>query len=265
MRKWIFGISILLNVFFILAFVWNWLNSPTNELGRLEKDIEIGYFQSDSSVFKIPKGLTVRNVSQRGLGAIGQFENERFSFVITSDDASLVNYNLPKDSLDMFGNFYSAEIPQNKERRSSEEIVMNFAENYSPNKSENLNAIPSDIVNAFSELQTSNKEKHTKYLTLVFAKLYAEHLRCCHQVYIIATRNKNDFDKNNVSMINEFAKMTNYVDYENPPEVWSSGIVEKWLTENPELVEFKPIELQKRRIDSIANKIANGDYWNSGK
>ena len=114
MKKWLFGISIFLNVIFILLFAWNWLNSPSNELGRLEKDIEIGYFQSDNSVFKIPKGLTVKNVSERGLGAIGQFENERFSIVITSDDASLVNYDLPKDNLDMFGNFYSAEIPQNK-------------------------------------------------------------------------------------------------------------------------------------------------------
>lgn len=113
MKKWLLGISIFLNVIFILLFAWNWLNSPTNELGRLEKDIEIGYFQSDNSVFRIPKGLTVKNASERGLGAIGQFENERFSIVITSNDASLVNYDLPKDSLDMFGNFYSAEIPQN--------------------------------------------------------------------------------------------------------------------------------------------------------
>lgn len=110
MKKWIFRISIFLNVIFILLFAWNWLNSPSNKLGRLEKDIEIGYFQSDNSVFRLPKGLTVRNVSQRGLGAIGQFENERFSIVITSDDASLVSYDLPKDSLDVFGNFYSAEI-----------------------------------------------------------------------------------------------------------------------------------------------------------
>ena len=113
MKKWLFGISIFMNVIFILLFTWNWLNSHSNELGRLEKDIEIGYFQSDNSVFRIPKGLTVKNVSERGLGAIGQFENERFSIVITSDDPSLVNYDLPKDSLDMFGNFYSAEIPQN--------------------------------------------------------------------------------------------------------------------------------------------------------
>lgn len=112
MKKWVFGISIFMNVIFLLLFAWNWLNSPSNELGRLEKDIEIGYFQSDNAVFRIPKGLTVKNVSERGLGAIGQFENERFSIVITSDDSSLVNYDLPKDSVDMFGNFYSAEIPQ---------------------------------------------------------------------------------------------------------------------------------------------------------
>ncbi len=112
MKKRLFGISIFMNVIFILLFAWNSLNSPSNELGRLEKDIEIRYFQSENAVFRIPKGITVKNVSERGLDAIGQFENERFSIVITSDDASLVNYDLPKDSLDMFDNFYSAEIPQ---------------------------------------------------------------------------------------------------------------------------------------------------------
>ena len=68
----------------------------------------IGQFGSDSAMFKLPKGLTVRNISQRGLAAIGQFENERFELVITSDDANLVNYKLSEDSLQQFGNFYSA-------------------------------------------------------------------------------------------------------------------------------------------------------------
>ena len=112
MKKWLFIISVFLNILFGILYFWNLINSPTNELGRLEKEIKIGYFSSDQTVFTIPKGITVRNVSQRGLGAIGQFENERFSIVITSNDPSLVNYDLPEDSLDMFGNFYSAEIPQ---------------------------------------------------------------------------------------------------------------------------------------------------------
>lgn len=63
MKKWIFGISIFMNVIFILLLAWNWLNSTSNELGRLEKDIEIGYFQTDNSVFRIPKGIPVKNVS----------------------------------------------------------------------------------------------------------------------------------------------------------------------------------------------------------
>ena len=44
MKKWIFRISILLNVAFLIGWFWNWANSPSYELGRLEKDIEIGYF-----------------------------------------------------------------------------------------------------------------------------------------------------------------------------------------------------------------------------
>jgi hypothetical protein len=110
MKKWIFRISILLNVTFIIGYGFNWLNSPTYELGRLEKDVRVGIFTSDSIIFTIPKGLTVRNISERGISAIGQFENEGFEIVITSDDLGLVNYDLPKDSLQQFGNYYSADI-----------------------------------------------------------------------------------------------------------------------------------------------------------
>jgi hypothetical protein len=116
MKKWIFRISILLNIIFIIGYGLNWFNSPTYELGRLEKDVRIGVFTSDSTIFTIPKGLTVRNISQRGISAVGQFENKRFEIVITSDDPELVNYGLPKDSLQQFGNYYSADINKwNKE------------------------------------------------------------------------------------------------------------------------------------------------------
>ncbi len=110
MKKWIFRISIVFNIIFLTGWFLNWMSSPSYELGRLEKDIEIGYFTGKSTKFILPKGLTVRNASERGLSAIGQFENERFQVVITSDDIDLVNYDLPKDSLDTFGNFYSADI-----------------------------------------------------------------------------------------------------------------------------------------------------------
>lgn len=106
-KKWIFNISILLNVVFIVTFFLNYFNSPTYELGKLKKDLKISYTINDSAYFYLPKGLTVRNVSQRGIAAISQLENERFEIVITSDD-DLVDYDVPKDSLNLFGNFYSA-------------------------------------------------------------------------------------------------------------------------------------------------------------
>ena len=110
MNKWIFRISIALNVVLLTGYLLDWFSGPTYKLGRLEKDVTIGHFGSDSAMFKLPKGLTVRNISQRGLAAIGQFENERFELVITSDDANLVNYKLSEDSLQQFGNFYSADV-----------------------------------------------------------------------------------------------------------------------------------------------------------
>ncbi|KAA2217214.1 hypothetical protein [Maribacter flavus] len=149
------------------------------------------------------------------------------------------------------------------ESRNYKNEVSEFALNFSPKGASTLDSIPEYIVEGFRKLRTIDKNAHEKYVTLIFTKLYAEHLQCCHQGYIIASRLKNDFDKDKVSMVNEFAFMSNYVDYEKLPEAWSSGIIEKWLAENPKLLEFEPIGKYKQRIDSISNKIANGDYWNN--
>ena len=108
MRKWFFIISVLLNILFIIGLIFSYLNSPTHELGRLKKDITITHFSSNDTVFYLPKGLTVRNISPRGLASIGQFENNRFEIVITSDN-ELVDYDVVKDSLQNVGNYYSAD------------------------------------------------------------------------------------------------------------------------------------------------------------
>lgn len=109
MKKWVFRISILLNIVLLIGWGLNSLNRPSYKLGRLEKDITVGNFMGDSLLFTLPKGLTVRNASERGLDAIGQFENERFQIVISSDD-ELINYDLPIDSLGPNGNYYSADF-----------------------------------------------------------------------------------------------------------------------------------------------------------
>jgi hypothetical protein len=113
MKRWLFGLSLFLNIVFIIGYLLNFINSPTHELGKLKQDVKIGFFSSDSVIFTLPKGLTVRNASENGIAAIGQFENNRFEIVFTSED-ELVDYNLNKDSLFTFGNFYSVM----KEKRS---------------------------------------------------------------------------------------------------------------------------------------------------
>lgn len=109
MKKWIFRISITLNFIFLIGWGLNSLNKPSYKLGRLEKDITVGYFMGDSLLFTLPKGLTVRNASERGISAIGQFENERFQIVISSDN-KLINYDLSNNSLGPNGNYYSADF-----------------------------------------------------------------------------------------------------------------------------------------------------------
>jgi hypothetical protein len=71
MKKWVFRISILLNIVLLIGWGLSCLNRPSYKLGRLEKDITIGNFMGDSLLFKLPKGLTVRNASERGISAIG--------------------------------------------------------------------------------------------------------------------------------------------------------------------------------------------------
>jgi len=44
MKKAIFILSILLNIVFGFNYLSDAINEPTRELGRLKKDIEIGYF-----------------------------------------------------------------------------------------------------------------------------------------------------------------------------------------------------------------------------
>ena len=148
------------------------------------------------------------------------------------------------------------------ETRNYKKYVSEFAINFSPKGASALDSIPENIIKEFRELRTIDKNAHEKYVTLIFTKLYAQHLQCCLQGYIIASRFKNDFDKDKLSMVNEFAFISNYVNYENLPESWSTGIIEKWLNENPRFLEFEPIRKHKQMIDSISKKIANGDYWN---
>lgn len=143
------------------------------------------------------------------------------------------------------------------------ENAAQFANQYSPKGAEKLDSIPINIVKTFTRLRTIDKVSYQKYVTLIFAKLYTEHLKCCNQSYIIAEfgGNSMDYDFNKPSMVNEFVFMSRYLDKENLPEIWTSGIIEKWLEENPKLMDYEPIGKYNQIIKTISKRIENGEYW----
>lgn len=112
-------VSILANVYFLFELGLRKFNEPSDKLGILQEDIKVGLFDQPGVLFDLPKGITVRDVAPRGIGAIGQFENERFSVVVTSDRADLVDYNVKEKDLQPYSNYYSADFPIMENRTSN--------------------------------------------------------------------------------------------------------------------------------------------------
>lgn len=76
-------LSVNLNILFILLLLVNSLNRPVYELGILSENVYVGKFGNSDVIFKLPKGLTVRNESPRFIAAAGHFERHRFAITIS--------------------------------------------------------------------------------------------------------------------------------------------------------------------------------------
>ena len=117
LKNVILTFSILLNIYLGLILGVGALNEPTHKNGILKQDVKVGLFGQSGVIFELPKGITVEDVAPRGIEAIGQFENERFSIVVTSDRGDLVNYDPDPSELMPHGNYYSADHPVMEERK----------------------------------------------------------------------------------------------------------------------------------------------------
>lgn len=109
-------VSLLLNVlligFFIIKVLDGCAEVANGKVGSLKHDLKIGKFEGSDTIFTLPKGLIVRNVSASGAG---WFEPHRFRVVITSDDENLVQYsesNETNPNLEL----YSADVEKRKNR-----------------------------------------------------------------------------------------------------------------------------------------------------
>jgi hypothetical protein len=100
--------SLLLNFAGGLWLLVDLTSQPRNRVGILNSNVRVaGGLQSAPVLFVLPKGLTVRDASPRGLAAIDMFEPHRFTIVVTSDDDGLVNYSRSTNQA-QFEEYYSA-------------------------------------------------------------------------------------------------------------------------------------------------------------
>jgi len=102
------AISVLANVVLAAWIVLQYTSTPTERVGVLAEELTVKTFQEPSLSFVLPKGLTVADVSPRGLAGAGQLEPFRFSIVVSSNRAALVDYETSARR-SAFGQLYSAD------------------------------------------------------------------------------------------------------------------------------------------------------------
>jgi hypothetical protein len=96
--------SIFLNLLYLLEHI----SEPTRKLGILKEDVYIRpILEKGTPVLKLPKGLTVSDVSPRGIAGAGQIHAYQFNIIITSPVNNLVDYNADEVKLQSFGNYYN--------------------------------------------------------------------------------------------------------------------------------------------------------------
>ena len=109
-RNLVLAASVLLNLLLLGYLALDRFNSPSRKLGILTRDIAAASIVDTGHIpFSLPKGLTVRDESPRGLAAAGMFEPYRFSIVITTDDPEAVSYAEASRDLNQVGELYSMD------------------------------------------------------------------------------------------------------------------------------------------------------------
>ena len=108
----VFTCSLLLNLILSVLLFYNVLNgypeARFGKYGRLTKDLSLGRFGEKQTIFVLPKGLLVKDVSATGLD---YFEPNRFKIIVTTDNEDLVDYAIDQKTAESNdGEYYSADI-----------------------------------------------------------------------------------------------------------------------------------------------------------
>lgn len=146
------------------------------------------------------------------------------------------------------------------------ETVSNFSKTFKPDSSAykgigTLKNVPDSVAKAFKILRQTDTLSHKKYLTVIFLKLYLDHLRCCHQSYEIREKMNGSIDSVADPLLYEFNLATKMFDLNKYHEFINSGIADTYVEKHQELLAFPEIREVINQIRPVSDSIAKHLYW----
>jgi hypothetical protein len=182
------------------------------------------------------------------------------SCVDTPDKANIDDNKPVKDTLEVVLN-------QNRYSKQNDlKVARLYAKNYQPDSSSyrgigKLENIPDSVVQAFKVIRRTDTASHERFLTLIFLKLYLDHLRCCHQSYEVRNNPGRSIDSVADPLLYEFIVSTRLFDFTEHVEFVSSAIGETWVSKNPALLGYPEIKEVVSKMRPVEDSIAKGLYW----
>jgi hypothetical protein len=145
-------------------------------------------------------------------------------------------------------------------------IASAFAIKYQPDsfayaKIAKLKDVPDSVVQAFKNLRVVDSASCGRYLTLIYLKLYLDHLRCCHQSYEVRNKFGPNIDSVADPLLLEYVRLTKIYDINKPIEFISSGIGENWVLKNPWLMKDSLISSVMDKMKPVSDSILKHLYW----
>jgi hypothetical protein len=146
------------------------------------------------------------------------------------------------------------------------EVVKKFATNFQPDSLPydhigTLGNPPDSVVYAFKALRQLDTVSHKRYLTVIFLKLYLDHLRCCHQSYEIRSESNAPIDSVADPLAYEYLLATRFFNTTQSIEMLNSGIGDTYLEKNTDLLKYNDIKNLKKQIEAVGDSIVMHLYW----
>jgi hypothetical protein len=149
---------------------------------------------------------------------------------------------------------------------SALEIIREFSKTFTPDSSAykgigTLKNIPDSVIRAFRIIRQTDTLSHKRYTTVIFLKLYLDHLRCCHQSYEIRQHPAGAIDSASDPLLYEFNLATKIFGTYESREFISSGIANYYVDTHKEMLQYPEVKEVKDKIKPIADSIEKHLYW----